>query len=414
MESHKTRRDMVAVAVAVAVALALPLAACSSGGSSGSSGSSAVVTTLNVVDYYNNEPDNGFYQKALDACGQANGITIQRQAIPGASLIAKVLQMSSSRTLPDVLMLDNPDLQQIASTGALTPLSDYGLSADGYIKGVVDASTYEGKLYGLQPVTNSIGLFYNTDLLSAAGVKPPTTWDELKAAAQKLTKGDQYGIAFAAPANYEGTWQFLPFMWSNGGDEKDIATPQTAAALQLWVDLVNSGSASKSVVTWTQADVNDQFAAGKAAMMINGPWQLPVLNQKAGLHFGILPTPAPKAGDTVISPLGGETWTVPNTGDKAKEAAAAKIVACLNSDPSQMTLAAERQTVPTKTALASSFDAAQPSMKGFTAIVQTARARTGELGVNWPAAATKIYTAVQSSLAGGVPPLTALQQAQNG
>lgn len=412
MESHKTRRDM--VAVAVAVALALPLAACSSGGSSGSSGSSAVVTTLNVVDYYNNEPDNGFYQKALDACGQANGVTIQRQTVPGASLIAKVLQMSSSRTLPDVLMIDNPELQQIASTGALTPLSDYGLSSDGYIKGVVDASTYEGKLYGLQPVTNSIGLFYNTDLLSAAGVNPPTTWDELKAAAAKLTKGDQYGIAFAAPANYEGTWQFLPFMWSNGGDEKDIATPQTAAALQLWVDLVKSGSASKSVVNWTQADVNDQFAAGKAAMMINGPWQLPVLNKKAGLHFGILPTPAPKAGDTVVSPLGGETWTVPNTGDKAKEAAAAKIVACLNSDQNQMTLAAERQTVPTKTALLSSFDAAQPSMKGFTEIVRNARARTGELGVDWPKAATKIYTAVQSSLAGGVAPMTALQQAQNG
>ena len=269
MESHKTRRDM--VAVAVAVALALPLAACSSGGSSGSSGSSAVVTTLNVLDYYNNEPDNGFYQKALDACGQANGVTIQRQTVPGASLIAKVLQMSSSRTLPDVLMIDNPELQQIASTGALTPLSDYGLSSDGYIKGVVDASTYEGKLYGLQPVTNSIGLFYNTDLLSAAGVNPPTTWDELKAAAAKLTKGDQYGIAFAAPANYEGTWQFLPFMWSNGGDEKDIATPQTAAALQLWVDLVKSGSASKSVVNWTQADVNDQFAAGKACLLYTSP-----------------------------------------------------------------------------------------------------------------------------------------------
>src|SRR5665647_3620048 len=97
MQSHKTRRD--ALAVAVALALALPLAACSSGGSTSSSGSSAAVTTLNVVDYYNNEPDNGFYQKALDACGQANGITIQRQAVPGANLIAKVLQMSSSRCL---------------------------------------------------------------------------------------------------------------------------------------------------------------------------------------------------------------------------------------------------------------------------------------------------------------------------
>ena len=262
MESHKTRRDM--VAVAVAVALALPLAACSSGGSSGSSGSSAVVTTLNVLDYYNNEPDNGFYQKALDACGQANGVTIQRRDRPRRQPDRQgARRRAPPAPCPTSLMLDNPDLQQIAATGALTPLSDYGLSSDGYIKGVVDASTYEGKLYGLQPVTNSIGLFYNKDILAKAGVNPPTTWDELKAAAAKLTKGEQYGIAFSAPANYEGTWQFLPFMWSNGGDEKDIATPQTAAALQLWVDLVKSGSASKSVVNWTQADVNDQFNAGK-------------------------------------------------------------------------------------------------------------------------------------------------------
>ena len=76
---------------------------------------------------------------------------------PGDTLIQKVLQQSSSKTLPDVLMLDNPDLQQIAATGALAPLDEFGLSADGYAKGVVDASTYEGKLYGLQPITNTIG-----------------------------------------------------------------------------------------------------------------------------------------------------------------------------------------------------------------------------------------------------------------
>ena len=75
----------------------------------------------------------------------------QREAVPGASLIPKVLQQASSRTLPDVLMLDNPDLQQIAATGALTPLYDFGINADGFPKGVVDASTYKGKLYGLQP-----------------------------------------------------------------------------------------------------------------------------------------------------------------------------------------------------------------------------------------------------------------------
>jgi multiple sugar transport system substrate-binding protein len=128
--------------LATVAALTLPVALAACGGGSGGSGgsSSGKVTSLRVLDYYNNEPDKTVYKDLLNACGSANGVTIQREAVPGANLIQKVLQQSSSRTLPDVLMLDNPDLQQIAATGALTPLSDYGLSADGYIKGVVDAS----------------------------------------------------------------------------------------------------------------------------------------------------------------------------------------------------------------------------------------------------------------------------------
>lgn len=398
---------------AAALTFPLALAACGGGGDGGG-GSAASVKSLRVLDYYNNEPDKAIYTKVLDACGKANGVTIQREAVPGDTLIQKVLQQSSSRTLPDVLMLDNPDLQQIAETGALADLSQFGLSANGYVKGVVDASTYEGKLYGLQPITNTISLFYNKDILDKAGVKPPTTWDELKAAAKKLTKGKQYGIAFTATADYEGTWQFLPFMWSNGGDEKNIATPQTAAALQLWVDLVKDGSASKSVVNWGQADVNDQFKAGNAAMMVNGPWQFPVLNEDSSLHYEVVPMPTPKPGGTVVSPLGGETWTVPETGDKARQQKAAKIVQCLNSDDNQMLLAKERQTVPTKTALQSKFAAEEPSMKAFTELIPTARARTGELGPEWPKAATKIYTAVQSALTGGATPQQALQKAQHG
>jgi multiple sugar transport system substrate-binding protein len=402
------RTRLAAVAV---LTLPLALAACGGGGSSGSSGEA---NTLRVLDYYNNEPDKSVYTKVLNACGAAEGVTIQREAVPGDTLIAKVLQQSSSRTLPDVLMLDNPDLQQIAATGALSPLGDYGLNADGYVKGVVDASTYQGKLYGLQPVTNTIGLFYNKDILAKAGVTPPKTWDELKTAAKKLTSGKQYGIAFSAPANYEGTWQFLPFMWSNGGDEKDIATPQVAQALQLWVDLVKDGSASKSVVNWTQADVNDQFKAGNAALMVNGPWQFPVLNADPKLHYDVVPIPSPQAGGTAVAPLGGETWTVPQTSSKDRQQKAAKVVACLNSDDNQMLLAKERQTVPTKTALQAKFVADQPSMKAFSELVANARSRTGELGADWPEAATKIYTGVQSALAGGQPPLKALQEAQNG
>ena len=411
MARRGARLGRTALATAAVLMAAVGLAAC--GGGAGSSAAGAV-TSLRVLDYYNNEPDNTVYKQTLDACGQQNGVTIDREAVPGASLIAKVLQQASSRTLPDVLMLDNPDLQQIAATGALAPLKDFGLSADGYLDGVAKASTYQGTLYGLQPVTNTIGLFYNKKLLAAAGVTPPTTWDELKAAAAKLTSGDQYGIAFTATATYEGTWQFLPFMWTNGGDEKDIASPAVAQALQLWVDLVKSGSASKSVLNWGQADVNEQFSAGKAAMMINGPWQFPLLKKVAGLDYGVVPIPVPHAGATVVAPLGGETWTVPQTGNKDRQQKAAKIVACLNSDANQLLLAKERQTVPTKTALQAQFVAATPSMKAFSDLVANARARTAELGADWPKAATKIYTAVQAALAGGKSPIQALQEAQNG
>ena len=402
-------RRRAVLATVLATTSAIVLTAC--GGGSAPSGP---VTSLRVLDYYNNEPDKTVYAQMLDACGQQNGVTIEREAVPGSSLIAKVLQQASSKTLPDVLMLDNPDLQQIATTGALAPVSDFGLAPTGYAPGVVSAATYEGKVYGLQPVTNTIGLFYNKDILAQAGVQPPTTWDELKTAAQKLTSGNRYGIAFTATADYEGTWQFLPFMWTAGGDEKDIATPQTAEALQLWVDLVNSGSASKSVVTWGQADVNEQFMAGNAAMMINGPWQFPVLANDPALKYAVVPIPGPQAGATPVAPLGGETWTIPRTGNPDRQAKAAKIVECLNTEANQLALATKRSTVPTKSALVSQLVAQQPDMAAFSSAVQTARARTGELGAEWPKAATRIYTAVQNALTGGAAPLAALQQAQNG
>jgi multiple sugar transport system substrate-binding protein len=401
---------------ALVAAAALGLTACGGGsGGGGGGGGGGDVTSLRVLDYYNNEPDKTVYAKKLDECGQQAGVKIEREVVPGAQLIAKVLQQASSRTLPDVLMLDNPDLQQIAQTGALAPLDTFGINADGFAKGVVDASSYQGKLYGLQPITNTIGLFYNKDILAKAGVTPPKTWDELKVAAKKLTSGSQYGLAFSAPANYEGTWQFLPFMWSNGGDEKNIATPQTAQALQLWVDLMDTDkSVSKSALNWTQADVNDQFKAGKAAMMVNGPWQFPVLDADKSLHYAVAQIPAPAAGKSIVAPLGGETWTVPQTGNKDKQAKAAKVVSCLNSDENQLSLAQQNQTIPTKTALLAKFSSSNPNMKGFTDQIPTARARTGELGPDWPKAATKIYTAFQAALTGQASPAKALEQAQNG
>ncbi len=100
------------------------------------------------------------------------------------------------------------------------------MDTSGFADGILEAATYEGEVYGLAPTVNTLGIYYNKDLLPAAGVQPPTTWEELKAAAAKLTEGDRYGVAFSGIATYEGSWQFLPFMWSNGGDETDLTSPK--------------------------------------------------------------------------------------------------------------------------------------------------------------------------------------------
>ncbi len=409
MKPRHRRIAPVLSTVAMLATVPLVLAGCSGGSSANSGGK---VDSITVLDYYNQGNDKKVIGEYLDKCGAENDVTIKRTQVPGSSLIQKVLQQASSRTLPDVLMLDNPDMQQIAETGALSPLSDYDISTDGYAEGVLQAGTYEGKVYGLAPTVNTIALVYNKKVLSEAGVTPPKTWDELQSAAAKLTKGSQYGFAVDANATYEGTWQFLPFMWSNGGDEKDIATPETAEALTLWKDLIDDGSMSKSVLNWTQADVNDQFMAGKAAMMINGPWQIPGLKE-SGVDYGIAQIPVQSASDTAVAPLGGEVWTVPNTGDKAKQAVAAKIVDCMNSDANQLAMAKLRYTIPSKTAVAQQFGKDVPEEQVFVDLVADARARTGELGADWPKAATKIYTAVQAALTGQDSPADALQNAQS-
>ena len=384
---------------------ALALTACAGGGSSDSGD---IALTLTDTMSENSAP---IYDEIYQACAAEIGVTVTSNHVAGSGLIATVLQQASSKTLPDVLMLDNPDVQQIAASGALSPLADYGITGDGFPEGVLSAGTYEGELYGIAPIVNSLGLFYNVDLLAEAGIEPPTTWDELSAAAAALTADGRYGIAFSAANSFEGTWQFLPFLWSNGADEDDLTSAEAAEALAFVDSLVADGSASASVVGWSQNDVNDQFIAGKAAMMINGPWNMPSLTAAEGLNFDSVPIPVPTAGDAVVAPLGGETFTIPQTGDKDRMAAAGELVACVIEGENQLAMATRRGAVPSDSAMAEQAATENPLVAAFAETVQTARSRTALLGEDWPAAATQIYTAVQLALTDKSTPEEAWAQA---
>ncbi len=399
------------LAAATAATALVALSACSGGGSAGAGGSDA--GTLTILDYYNNEPDKTLVQESLDACAEEVGVEIERETVPGADLIQTVLQRAQSKTMPDVLMLDNPDVQEIAATGGLTPLSTFDVDTSPFTQAILDAATYEGEVYGLGPAVNTLGLFYNADILEEAGIEPPKTWDELKAAAAALTEGDRYGLAFSSIANYEGAWQFLPFMWTNGGDETELDSSENAEALQLWVDLIDEGSVSAGSVNWTQADVKDQFVAGKAAMMVNGPWQIPALAD-ADFAWDSVLIPVNEPSQDPVAPLGGEVWTVPETGKPEVQAKAAEFVECMSSEDTSMTLATNRYLVPTRTDLIDEYVEQVPDMAAFGEQVKTARARTAQLGEEWPEAATVIYTAMQLAITGETTADEAFAQAANG
>ncbi|MEV0981643.1 sugar ABC transporter substrate-binding protein [Streptomyces sp. NPDC049915] len=356
-----------------------------------------------VYTVLNSSTDESYHRwdaQAMARCSERLGVTIRQQSVPAAQVMTKALRMASSKSLPDIVQFDASEMPTFAEAGGLTDLRTLGLSTDGVPQGIVNFGSYRGTYYGAARSVNTLALFYNKDLLAEAGLKVPATWDELRATAKKLTAGKRYGIALSAGGAEDGVFQFTPFMWSNGGDESRLDGPRVVQALDFWKALLKDGSLSKSTVGWTQADVNDQFMAGNAAMMINGPWQVETLNTKKSLHWGIAQIPVPKAGDKSVGPLGGAVLTVPNTGDAAREKTAGRVVACLSSEQEQLTYALNSWMVPADAKAAAVWRTRVPELDALADQVAQARSRTAKLGAGWSGVSLALQSAFQSALTG--------------
>ncbi|WP_333731719.1 ABC transporter substrate-binding protein [Streptomyces sp. IBSBF 3010] len=356
-----------------------------------------------VYTVLNSSTDESYHRwdaETLARCGKRLGVTIEQQSVPASQVMTKALRMASSKSLPDVLQLDASEMPTFADAGGLIPLKDLGLTTKDIPEGIVNFGSYEGTYYGAARTVNTLALFYNKDTLDKAGLKVPTTWDGMRETAKKLTRGKRYGLALSAGGAEDGVFQFTPFMWSNGGDETKLDSPEVAGALDYWKSLLKDGSLSKSTVNWTQADVNDQFMAGNAAMMINGPWQVETLNSKKGLNWGIAEIPVPKAGDDSVGPLGGGVLTVPNTGDEKREKAAAKIIGCMSGEQEQITYALNSWMVPANEKAAAEWRTKVPELDALADQVATARSRTAKLGARWSSVSLALQSAFQSALTG--------------
>jgi multiple sugar transport system substrate-binding protein len=147
---------------------------------------------------------------------------------------------------------------------------------DDFAVGHVESMLFNGHYIGLPWGIDIRVPFYRTDLFEKAGVKPPTTWDELRAALKKLTTGDQYGIAFAGN-NPIGWQQMMALVMNNGGGlfneagKLDVMSDRNVEAFTFIADLIKDGVVHPGSAGFASADMEKAFASGNAAMMINSP-----------------------------------------------------------------------------------------------------------------------------------------------
>ena len=295
------RRGFLRVSGAAAATAALGLASCSS--------TESGPVTLRWWDYFtldNFQPGMNRLIKDIEA--GVPDVRIERRSFPFAELERQITLGAISGDLPDLAIVDNVSMNTLGGSRLLADLTarveKWG-QGDQYYKGPWDGCQVGGKTLGIPNNSNCLALYCNTRMLRAAGVEPPTTWDELAAAAQKLTSGDRYGLALSAIKTEEGVFQFLPFLWQAGGDLDTFRT-YGATALAFQDELIAKGSLSEQCVGWTQQDVNTRFLNQRAAMQINGPWQIPTL-KKADFDWDVVALPRDKEAATC---LGGENWVV--------------------------------------------------------------------------------------------------------
>jgi multiple sugar transport system substrate-binding protein len=142
-------------------------------------------------------------------------------------------------------------------------------------------------------------LYYRKSMLDQAGVKPPTTLDELGAAIDKLTSGRTKGIFLGNDGGVGAVRDLV--LWSSGHDLLEDNKPgfnndDTVAAYikmqQILKDHANGILIGAPTDWWDPS----AFTQNLVAMQWTGLWAMPGIKKAIGDDFGVVPWPQPEAG----------------------------------------------------------------------------------------------------------------------
>lgn len=224
---------------------------------------------------------------------------------------------------PDIFSVHSSWLPRYVNK--LEPIPASQSPIDEYVPVVKKAAVVDDNLYGLPYSVDTLALYYNTQLLSSAGVaNPPSTWKEFADAVQKLSKLDSQknfireGAAIGAVNNVNrGIDPLLLLMLQNGTKMNNEARTESTladtitttdnqrynpglAALNTYMSYSNPTS---SHYTWNSRFVSDfhEFSQGRLGIMLNYAYnmeRIKELNRKSVIRVA----KAPQI-DTTSAPL---------------------------------------------------------------------------------------------------------------
>ena len=308
------------LATVLASAMALALAACGGGGTStpstSGSGSGAPAPSTGgdktaisaIVAEYGQNTKQWWadFQNEFNASHDDIDLTVE--VVSWNDISTVVTTRITGNAAPDILNIDLFAAYQ--DEGLLLPAKDY-VSDETYAKlypAFLDQSVVDGTVWAIPDLASARAMYYNKDILDAAGVEVPTTWDELKAACEKIKAYDPniypWGIDMTTD---EGQAAAAYYIWNNGGDVTDadgnwtLNSDKNVEAIEFAIDLVNSGLTNTDPANETRYNLQDLFGAGQLAMMI-GPNSIPTYVADGGytVNYGFAAIPT-NGGNASVS-----------------------------------------------------------------------------------------------------------------
>ncbi|MFH5182430.1 ABC transporter substrate-binding protein [Paenibacillus sp. TAB 01] len=236
-------------------------------------------TAKALVDQFNSENPN---------------IKVSYQSTPWNNWYQTFTSAIAAGTAPDISTGAGYQAFQFSQMGAILPIDDVvddlKKNGDDFLPNTVDLMKYDNHYVALPWAIDIRVPYYRKDLFQQAGVTPPKTWEELRAAAKKLSGNGKYGMVM--PGDTGGTHYVFSLMLNNNGglfnkDKKvDFLNSRNVEAVQLLADMVKDGSINPAGAGFTGDDATKSFGQGDAAIIIKNPGfpaQLPELKDKIGL-----------------------------------------------------------------------------------------------------------------------------------